>query len=365
VFDEIRVLHGVEVTSSAPSEPAPWTLGHLNAWPIAHQPWAHRHGAPPSQRVSAGDLVARLHGEYGALVVQLNHPRGTEPGRYDGHFFTHQGSAGRAVDPELPLEAAVNEALLAPGADGSRAIDFDAIELMNGSSHEQYLAVRRDFHWLLRQGVRRTATANSDTHGPDELAGLPRNYVRVGSEPGPMGRLSSALREGRSFGTNGPLILRFQVGGGESGGMVRAREGRVVVDYEVTSAPWVPLDEVRVLVNGEVVRALPRRSGRFDISLRRDAFVTLEAGVPERMDPALWRARNPGLYRDALAPGFVPTAFANPVYVDADGDGHWTPPGLRVRRAGVGRPLLVAALGVALLGAALGLRGRAGRRATT
>ena len=30
----------------------------------------------------------------------------------------------------------------------------------------------------------------------------------------------------------------------------------------------------------------------------------------------------------AVAPRFVPFAVANPIFVDADGDGAWTPPGL-------------------------------------
>jgi hypothetical protein len=36
----------------------------------------------------------------------------------------------------------------------------------------------------------------------------------------------------------------------------------------------------------------------------------------------------PGRVYSALAPGFEPFAFTNPIFVDADGDGHWTAPGL-------------------------------------
>ena len=49
--------------------------------------------------------------------------------------------------------------------------------------------------------------------------------------------------------------------GGGSGDTVRARDGGVRVAFEVVAAPWVPLDEVRLLVNGEVVRASAQRSG--------------------------------------------------------------------------------------------------------
>lgn len=327
--ERIHVVRGVEVTSSTPSEAAPWTIGHHNAWPVAFEPLVHRRGAPPSQEMGVGELYSLLRGRYDARVVQLNHPRGKRPGTHDGNFFTHLGTLGTAVDVALPLTTPPNAALLEAAADGTRPIDFDVIEVMNGEAWHQYLVTREDFHWLLRQGVRRTATANSDTHGPDELAGMPRNYVRVpaGLESDPV-VLDEALRLGRSFGTTGPLVLHFSVNGASMGDTVRAPGGRTRVEYEVVAAPWVPLDEVRLLVNGEVVRVHEGGSGAADLILTRDAFVTLEAGVPLDADPAIWRATHRGPYTDMIAPGFLPVAFTNPVFVDVDGDGAWQSPGL-------------------------------------
>ena len=43
----LRVLSGVEITSSAPSAAAPYSIGHTNAWPLTFDPEAHRGGAPP------------------------------------------------------------------------------------------------------------------------------------------------------------------------------------------------------------------------------------------------------------------------------------------------------------------------------
>lgn len=351
LIGQIRVLRGVEVTSGTPSPEAPWTLGHQNAWPVAYQPWVHRGGAPPSQRMGAGDLFSLLRNEYRAQVVQLNHPRNARGTTDDGNFFSHQGSAGFPADPTLPLDDPVNRALLAPGADGTRPIDFDVIELMNGDSRGKYLATRDDFHWLLRQGHRRAATANSDTHGPHELAGLPRTYVRVGADYRDTRRLHEAVKAGRSFGTNGPLVVRFQVEGGRSGDTVTARGGRVRVDWEVAAPAWVPVGEVRLLVNGDPVRVLRATSGSSELSLRHDAFVTLEAGAPLDADPADWRERHRGLYTDVLAPGFLPTAFTNPVFVDVDGDGRFSAPGLPPPA----RPLAGAAAGLALVAAGSGV----------
>jgi hypothetical protein len=331
VAGRVRVVQGVEVTGSGPSAAALWTIGHHNAWPIPYQPHGDRHGAPPSQNRAVGALYAELRGTYGARVVQLNHPRPTPKNVAEGDlnlaFFEHLGE-GRAFEPALPLDAPENEPLVRrTGADGTRAIDFDAIELMNGDSWPQYLAVRADWHALLRQGFRRTATANSDSHAAVELLAYPRNYVFVGPEGDDARRFDAALLAGRSFGTNGPRVRQLRVNGGSIGGVVAAAGGRVRVEYAVDAAGWVPLDEVRILVNGEVAHASPDRSGVLDLSLERDGFVTLEAGAPLDADPPAWIRAHPGLYTEVLAPGFVSAAFTNPVFVDVDGNGRFDPPG--------------------------------------
>ncbi len=369
----IRVIQGVETTSSAPSEQAPWTLGHSNAWPIPYVPTAHRQGAPPSQGMTLADLYAELRRDYGARVVQLNHPMGKRGGeRDDQAYLTHLGLEGRPADPELPLEASPNDALLVPGSDGhTRAIDFDAIELMNGASRVAYLQVRELWYAFLRQGVRRTGTANSDTHGPGEIAAYPRNYVYVGEPSATWDetRFDTAIREGRLFGTNGPLIAEFTANGARMGDQVAAPGGRVAVQVAIAAAPWVPVDEVRLLANGEVVRSwrdLPggtspptlRLRERVELQLERDAFLTVEAGAPLDADAASWAASHPGDYASAVAPGFVPAAFSNPIWVDADADGRFAAPGLPPRSVRAG-PQLAAALLAGLAVIAIYVRRRA------
>jgi hypothetical protein len=371
VGDRIRVIQGVEVTSSTPSAAAPWTIGHSNAWPLRYRPWAHRRGAPPSQNLRLADLYALLRSDYGAEVVQLNHPRGDEPDAVrESAYLTHLGSAGRPYDPARPIAEGPNALLLEPAPDGrTRAVDFDAMELMNGVSFRQYRLVRRDWYSLLDQGFRRTGTANSDTHGPDQLAAYPRNYVQVDGGRWEPSAFDAAIREGRVVGTNGPLIPRFRVNGGRMGDRVGARDGRVRIQFEVAAAPWVPVDEVRLLVNGEVARRYPldprataptRIAERTELALTGDAYINLEAGAPIDADPDAWIAAHPGLYTRVLAPGFVPAAFTNPVFVDVDGNGRFDPPGLPAPPPGLAGPVgLVAAAG--LVGTALWWRRRRSR----
>ena len=353
---KIMVVTGVEVTSSAPSAEAPWSIGHHNAWPVERQPEAHRGGAPPSQKRSVADLYVELRARGDVELVQLNHPSGS--GLEDGAYLTHLAVAGQGYDAELPISAQPNRALLAPAADGTRAVDFDAMEVMNGRPRAYYLRARGDWYSLLRQGFPRTGTANSDSHGPDEIAGYPRNYVWLGDDVPIPAALNRALREGRSFGTNGPLVVDFQVNGVGMGELASAPDGQLAVRYEVVAAPWVPVDEVRVLVNGEVVHRSSTRRGTRRLRLGRDAFVTLEAGAPLDADPQRWARTHPGLYTERVAPGHLPAAFSNPIYVDVDGDARFTAPGLppRAPRWQLGRWLLVGALLV--FGSALWRRNR-------
>jgi len=319
----LRVVTGAEITSAAPSPVAPWSIGHHNAWPIPRQPRAHRRGAPPSQNLSVGALYSLLRGEYGAEVIQLNHARG-DVERDAGFFFSHLGTEGLGFDPRRSLDDPGNRALLEAAADGTRAIDFDAMELLNGVHWKGWLQLRRDWYALLRQGYRSTGTANSDTHGPDEVAGFPRNMLwRQEGES-----FSELVRAGRLFGTNGPLVLRFEVAGARPGSLVAAAEGRVRVDYAIAAASWVPLEECRLIINGELVQILDARSGTRWIELERDGFITLEAGAPLEVSREDWISAHPGLYTEVVAPGHVPVAFTNPVFVDVDGNGVFDPPGL-------------------------------------
>jgi hypothetical protein len=342
VRDRIRVIQGVEVTSSAPSPAAPWSIGHHNAWPIPYEPLVHRRGAPPDQNVTVADLYASLRHDYGALVVQLNHPRSGDPETVNQEaFFSHLGTVGEGYDPARPIDSPPNDRLLEPSSDGStRAVDFDAMEIMNSRSFAHYLWAREDWHSLLRQGFVRTGTANSDTHGPDQPAGYPRNYVSLDPERPQWdeGRWNAAIREGRTFGTNGPLIVVFTANGGRMGDLVAAPGGGVVIEIGVAAAPWVPVEEVRLLSSGEVVsrygaaelaaNAVVRLRDRIELVLEEDAFIILEAGVPLDVDPQSWAVARGGVYATTIAPGFVPTAFTNPIFIDVDGNGRFDAPGL-------------------------------------
>ncbi len=89
----------------------------------------------------------------------------------------------------------------------------------------------------------------------------------------------------------------------------------------VQAAPWVAVDRLQLVVDGEVVdtvalsgarESVVRFEGVLETNLDQDAFVIVVVEGDAPMDP--------------LYPGKLPFAFTNPLFVDVDGDGTWTPP---------------------------------------
>ena len=335
VFDiapEIRALGldavlasvvGVEATSVLQSEVAPFTFGHANVLPLPHRPERFRGGAPTSQGVRLREMIAEVRALPGERLVQLNHPRSWTGELWDGSFFTHLSVVGEAFDPTQPLDAARNAPLVeVDPKSGLRDLDFDAIELLNGvgeHSVANFFEVRADWFALLRQGEIVTATANSDSHRLASPVGLPRTYVpALDDAPRTFDEaaFTRALREGRTFGTSGPF-LEVDLSGARMGDRFQGASATLTVTSR--AADWARADRARAYVNGRLLSEQPLDdSGRavWALTFPRDAFVTVEV------------EGDPTPVFDALLPGSIPLAFSNPIFVDADADGVWTPPGL-------------------------------------
>jgi hypothetical protein len=319
--DRIASVVGVEVTSTFHGGEASFTIGHLNAFPLRYERTAYRGGAPRGEGVRVRSVIheVRANGGDGAFV-QINHPRESGPDEVgDGSFFSHLGVKGKPLRPNKPLAAKRNFSLVEPGPGGVRDIDFSGIEIFNGKRLDRYRLARADWMSLLLQGERRTATANSDSHGLGEIVGVPRNYIAIADDSiagFDEAALAAALHAGKSFGTSGPLVFA-RLGGAGPGERFAADSGELEV--EVRAAPWVALSEVRVYVNAELVATRPlARPGIVRVPLRfaRDSAVFVEVEGPA------------GETYAQVLPGHRPFAFTNVILVDADRSGSWSAPGL-------------------------------------
>jgi hypothetical protein len=211
---------------------------------------------------------------------------------------------------------------------GADFLDFDVLEVMNRFSRRGWIEVRSDWFALMNRGHQITGTGNSDSHTAHlERVGFPVNLVNVGAagEDG----LFAAIADGQVRVSTGPLVEMNVRVGSEShspGQKMVSVESTVEVDVSVKAVPWVPVDEVRLIVNGEVVfrtdvdaaQTISRGTWTIPLTLTEDSWIIAEAGWP------LDRKTRPESTTYArVALGHVPVGFTNPVWLDVDKDGVW------------------------------------------
>lgn len=363
----ITSIVGNEVTTSTPNPPAfPDAIGHINAWPVPVQPTTRRDGSIEDEFVAPNWIYSRLRSQ-GAEVIQYNHPRAGLSGLTVIGFFNNIG-----YDPDLPITAVPNDILLdddvlgqgmsgVANPDGYRNIDFDVMEVGNGS--EIPYATRRDWLSLLNQTDFNTVpflpgTGVSDSHRVTmESAGYYRTYVGGQDDPATLdvSNFNTNLKNGNAFATTGPFVSFWveESGGGRArlGQVLAPATSDVTLHITVQASNWIPVDEVRVIANGfttltfdttttpavsrnpSVLSPSPRPVVRFDaaipVTVTADTYFIVEAG--QKLSPPPTSPAFAGM----LVPGFVSHAFTNPIFVDLLGDG-FDPPGLPVMVSATG-----------------------------
>lgn len=308
VEGELFVMPGLETTGHilfdyVPDSDFPRVAGHWNFWPMPFDPDRPYRGAPWDELAEPGALFDRVYaaGFEADGVIQLNHPwGGLEFGRDTG-FARALGVKTTRDTPRVRSD--VGQSLVAttpPGASRSN-LDYDVQEVMNGTNNADYLGHRAYWFYLLEQGIVRAGSANSDSHGlTDNVLGVPRNVV-FSDAAFDAPTFNAAVKAGRMFGTNGPVIEVHTRN--TSGATVTpsvdvfepAAGAELVV--RLRAAPWVPVAQIRFVVNGEVVlvRDGGAASDPFGTELlrvehrvplaqllpadERDAWIVVEAGA--------------------------------------------------------------------------------------
>ncbi|MBL8677665.1 MAG: hypothetical protein JNK05_00750 [Myxococcales bacterium] len=389
----VFVQPGVEMTPLIPSQRIPGaslprTVGHFNAWPIPFDDSLPRNGAPWDELAQPGELFDLLRPivdrGVGVMrertgVIQLNHPyAGSKIGRDEGYFRTIRWNPTQPVPREFEASNPASLLVYRPGgADGNRNVDFDTIETMQGNELLENLRHRQGWHGLLNAGHLRAGTADSDTHSlAVEPMGFPRNIV-LGAHRSRYNftTFNALVREGSMVGTNGPFIDAqlaptgaFESAVGPSVRTPVAITPNARLRIAVRAAPWIPVEEVRIVVNGRIVRSITegisrpqdpfgtagidRYTGEFslaELGVDADAWIIVEAGLRlptvvdsdndgllDRADfngdgvaaeehPPAPRAEDPRFHSNVIVPGMWAWGFTNPFVVDANG-GSWEAP---------------------------------------
>ena len=328
----ILTTPGNEVTTS--------TVGHFNAFPCDPS-------LPPvNSRVSdPRELFRRIRAD-GASVIQVNHPRWTG---FRGGYFRDLDLSPHTGDTSNPIFS----------------FAFDSFEVLNsgplcgweyapdagtGDNPELDFSVREDWYHLLNRGMTPTAVGNSDSHNVDAyIGGYARNYIRSSTDDPAKAserELIESVKAGRLSVSSGIFV---------EASLIAAEKGEVAIAIRVQAAPWIDVDRLAVVANGEEVwrtslrpptpAAAPRAAARA-ISIDTE-------GRAERPLPGPGVVRHEGVFRDrpardtwyvvhaagdrapvpVLHAHTFPLGFTNAIRFDADGDGKFTPLREHARRA--------------------------------
>jgi hypothetical protein len=215
-------------------------------------------------------------------------------------------------------------------------LNFDVLEVLNGpyfySSNEQSI---KDWFNLINRGYYFPLVGSSDSHTIEGgQPGYSRTYVYYKGGRGDdldSAALFQAIRKGHSFATNGPVI-DFKIDGIHiPGDSFTAQNGKVDLWIKVESAPWISVNEVRLIINGERKILFPvhnpENSGAeflatLSLPLERDCSIAAEVMGNKSLFPVHQaRARN-GRQENAT----LSYALTNPIFIDVDGNGKFDPP---------------------------------------
>jgi len=274
------LLHGQEFHTSY------W--GHLGLLNLTHNFILPGYAAYPNTAAAslypANANVADLAHAQGALVGYV-HPFDSLP----------DPAKDEALTSELPADVALGK--------------VDYIEVVGFSDHKSTAEV---WYKLLNCGFRLPAAAGTDfmgnyasLRGP---VGLNRVYAEVKSGPLKIEPWLAAIKAGRTFATNGPL-LRFSLGGQGIGGEVRL-EKKQEVQFSAEMASIVPVDHLQIVCNGKVARELAMNNDRTEA--RVDGSIPIESSGWCVLRAFSDKAEYPIL-------DLYPYATTSPVYVSVAG----------------------------------------------
>ena len=250
----------------------------------------------------------------GAQIISLNHPGYLRLIQYDRLTGT-----ALLADPTMIG--------LKPGAE-LWSWNFDVIEYMNGHrnpfSGSGYFHDWMSFHNL---GHRITAVGVTDVHGLD-VPGQPRTYFPSSSDE-PLefdeDEFVSAYLAGRVLVCDG-AFARVEINGTAGlGDLVTDTDGTVSLAVHIEAIPEIDVTHFLVFVNCDEVlkvsatdpHGVVKFHGALDLPITRDAHVVVAGFGAERFPRGL----------EQFDPTGVPRFTTNPIYVDADGNGAFDPPG--------------------------------------
>ncbi|HEX4799789.1 MAG TPA: CehA/McbA family metallohydrolase [Sphingomicrobium sp.] len=225
-------------------------------------------------------------------IADLAHAQGALVGYV--HPFDDEPSTDKTLTNELPADVANGK--------------VDYMEIVGFSDHKSTAAV---WYRLLNLGYRIPAGSGTDAmanyadlRGP---VGMNRVFLDTGGDQSPAAVLA-ALKAGRTFASNGPL-LGLEVDGKHPGDVV-SRARPETVHYRVALRSPVKVDHLELVQNGKVVKSFALGGDRRRLDAEGDLPVGTSGWV-------VLRAWNDGSDPEVL--DIYPYATTSPIYFELPG----------------------------------------------
>lgn len=296
--------------------------GHFNIFPVELLA-----PVPNNNITDWPELIRQFRSTPGVQVVVLNHPRN--------------------IHNQFQPFAETNFNAVTGFNRRGFEFNFDAIEVANSSAlQSDWMASYRDWFALLNYGCRVTAVGSSDGHDVSRyIVGQGRTYIACDDSNPAAIQVAQAcrnLRHGRALVSLGLLTDMRVDGKYRVGDLATNLESKVQVSVTVSAPSWVKADRIELFANGSKIReeklALPgaapgatnAAAGPFQIE------VSWELPKPKHDVHLVALATGPGIREPywALARPYQPSSpvwdprvagLTNPIWLDADGDGKFTP----------------------------------------
>jgi hypothetical protein len=290
---------------------------HFNIFPIDAS------ASPPNWRINDWpDLMKEMRGAPGVKVVILNHPRN--------------------IHNKFQPFASTN--FNAQTGENLRGFEFtfDAVEVVNSSAlQSDWMINFHDWMALLNYGYHITGVGSSDCHDVSRyIVGQGRTYVACeDSDPAhiDVDLACESFLKSRAVISMG-LFATIKVNDKYSVGDLATDLGKEVrVAAAIQGPGWTAVDHVQLFSNGELVREekfspiyKPGVKKRFEWKIPkpfRDAHLEIIASGPPVTAP-FWRIPKP---YQPTSTTWNPRVIGatNPIWIDADDDGKFTPPRLQ------------------------------------
>ncbi len=303
----LNTIAGCEVTAGG--------VIHYNSYPLLPKKDEERYGAISPNQEEASLLFQDSRKKDPQALIQVNHPRSDDIGYFNNYD----------LDQETASSAKKNFDL-----------SFDVLEVMNGpypyDSNDDAIS---DWLNLLNRGFYFPIVGSSDTHTIDgDEPGYSRTYVFYSGGKGDhvdVPSLIQTMKKGHSFASNGPVV-DFKINTTHvPGDSFTAKNGKVDIWLKVESAPWVSVDEVRLIVNGKRKIIFPVEASKdsvlkffeqISLPLEKDSYIAAEVLGKKSLFPVHQARARHGLRENAT----LPYALTNPIFIDVDGNGRFDPP---------------------------------------